>query len=40
VQSIGAALAVSLAVGHNPGHIATPTEDTSKLALILPTLEG
>ena len=27
----------SLAIGHNPGWVATPTQDTSKLALILPT---
>ena len=40
VQSIGAAKAVSLALGNNPGRVATPTQDTSKLALILPTSEG
>ena len=40
VQSVGAAEAVSLAIGHNPGRVATPTQDTSILALILPTLEG
>ena len=40
LQSVGAASAVSLAIGHNPGRIATPTQDTSKLALILPTSEG
>ena len=39
-QSVGAALAVSLAIGHNPGRVATQTQDTSKLALILPTSEG
>ena len=40
VQSVGAAEAVSLAIGHKPGRVATPTQDTSILALILPTLEG
>ena len=40
VQSVGAAKAVSLAIGHNPGWVATPTQYTSKLVLILPTLEG
>ena len=40
VQSIGAAEAVSLAFGHNPGRLATPTKYTSMLALILPTSEG
>ena len=40
VQSIGAAKAVSLAVGHNPGRVATPIQWTSMLELILPTLEG
>ena len=39
VQSVGAAEAVSLATGHNPGRVATPTHDTNKLALILPTSE-
>ena len=39
VQSVGAAEAVSWAVGYNPGQVATPTQDTSKLALILPTSE-
>ena len=34
VQSIGAAEAVSLAIGHNPGQVTTTTQDTSKLALI------
>ena len=29
VQSVGAAEAVSLAIGHNPGRVATPTQDTS-----------
>ena len=28
VQSISAAEAVSLAIGHNPGRVATPTQDT------------
>jgi len=40
VQSVGAASAVSLAIGHNPGRVATPTQYTSMLALILPTSEG
>ena len=40
VQSVGAAKAVSLAIGHNAGRVATPTQYTSKLALILPTSEG
>ena len=40
VQSVGAAEAVSLAIWHNPGRVAIPTQDTSKLALILPTSEG
>ena len=40
VQSVGAALAVSLAIGHNPGGVATPTQYTRVLALILPTSEG
>ena len=40
VQSIGAVSAVSLAIGHNPGWVTTPTQDTSMLALILPTSEG
>ena len=40
MQSIGVAEAVSLAIKHNPGQVATPTQDNSKLALILPTLEG
>ena len=40
VQSVGAAEAVSLAVGYNPGWVATPTQYTSKLALISPTSEG
>ena len=34
MQSIGAAEAVSLAIGHNPGRVATSTQCTSKLALI------
>ena len=38
VQSVGAASAVSLAIGHNPGRVATPTQDTSKLALIFADL--
>ena len=38
VQSIGAAHAVSMAIGHNPGQVATPTQDTSKLALIFTDL--
>ena len=43
VQSIGAAKAVSWAVGHNPGQVATPTQDnrmaqsSQEAALILPT---
>jgi len=28
VQSVGAAEAVSLAIGHNPGQVATLTQDT------------
>ena len=40
VQSVGAAFAVSLAIGHNPGWVATPTQYTSMLALILLTTEG
>ena len=40
VQSIGAAEAASLAIGHNPGQVATPTQYTSMLALIVPTSEG
>ena len=40
VQSVGAAEAVSLAIGHNPGPVTTPTQDTSKLALISLTSEG
>ena len=40
VQSIGAAEADSLAIGHNPGRVTTPTQYTSMLALILPTSEG
>ena len=28
VQSIDAAKAVSWAIGHNPGQVATPTQDT------------
>ena len=40
MQSVGAASAVSLASGHNPGRVATPTQYTSMLALILLTLEG
>ena len=28
VQSIGAAKAVSWAIGHNPGQVTTPTQDT------------
>ena len=31
---------VFLAIGHNPGRVATPTQYTSMLALILPTSEG
>jgi len=40
VPSVGAASAVSLAIGHNPGRVATPIQYTSMLALILPTSEG
>ena len=40
VQSVGAAEAVSLAIGHNPGRVDTPIQYTSKLALIFPTSEG
>jgi len=40
VQSVGAAEAVSLAIGHNPGRVVTPIQENSKLALILPTSEG
>ena len=40
MQSIGAAKAVSLAIGYYPGWVATPTQDTSMLALILSTSEG
>ena len=40
MQSVGAAKAVSLAIGHNPGWVTTPSQDTSKLALVLPTSEG
>ena len=40
MQSVGAAWAVSLGIGHNPGRVTTPTQDTSKMALILPTSEG
>ena len=39
LQSVDAASAVSLAIGHNPGWVATPTQYTSMLALILPTSE-
>ena len=39
VLSVGAVKAVSLAIGHNPGRVATPTQDISKLTLILPTSE-
>ena len=35
VQRIGAAKAVSLTIGYNPGQVATPTQDTSMLALIM-----
>ena len=28
VQGVGAAKAVSWAIGHNPGQVATPTQDT------------
>ena len=40
VQSVGAASAVSLAIGHNPGWVDTLTQDTSMVALNLPTSEG
>ena len=40
VQSVVAAEAVSLAIEHNPGQVSTPSQDTSKLALILPTSKG
>ena len=40
MQSGGAAKGVTWVIGHNPGRVATPTKDTSKLALILPTSEG
>ena len=40
MQSVDAAEAVSLAIGHNPGWVATLTQYTSMLALILPTSEG
>ena len=40
VQRVGAASAVSMAIGHNPGRVATPTQDSSKLALTLLTTEG
>ena len=46
VQSVGAAEAVSWAIGYNPGWVATPTQDIewlnhpNKLVLILPTAEG
>ena len=40
VQSVGAAKVVSLAIGHNSGQVTTPTQDTSMLALFLPTSEG
>ena len=40
LQSVGAAKAVSWAIEHNPGQVATLTQDTSKLVLILPTSEG
>ena len=30
VKSVGAALTVSWARGHNPGQVTTPTQDTSK----------
>ena len=39
-ESVGAAETVCFAIGHNPGWDATPTQDTSKLALIFPTSEG
>ena len=34
VQSVGAASAVSWAIGHNPGWVTTSTHEISKLALI------
>ena len=40
VQSFGSAYAVTWVIGHNPGRVATPTQETNKLALILPTSEG
>ena len=40
VQSVGVAEALSLAFGHNPRQVATPTQYTSMLALILPTSQG
>ena len=40
VQGVGAADAVSLAIGHNPRRVATTTQETSMLVLILPTSEG
>ena len=40
VKSIGASEAFSLAIGYNPGLVATLTQDTMKLALILLTSEG
>ena len=40
VQSVGAAEAVSLAIEHNPGWLATLTQYANMLALILPTSEG
>jgi len=39
-KSVGAAEAVSLTNGYNPGQVTSPTQDTSQLALILPTSEG
>ena len=39
VQSVVAAEAESLVFGHNAGRVTTPTQDTSMLALILPTSE-
>ena len=39
VQSVGDVSAVSLSIGYNPGRVTTPTQDTSTLALILPTSE-
>ena len=39
-SGLRAASTVSLAIGHNPGWVATPTQDTKKLALILLTSEG